>query len=216
MSKITLIEQQKNNEDRCNIYVDDKFFMGVYKELVYKFSLKKNMEIDEVAIEKLKEMVYEEEYLKAKDKALRMVTRVPKSEKAVEEKLSEEYDEEIVARVIEFMKKYNYIDDFELARMIVHDRIKLSKQGKKRIMMELYKKGIPDYISNIVIEEMSDKDEEYEIALELAKKKLRTVRDTDRNKMYAKLSNHLAYKGFDYDLISSVVKEVLKNMEEDY
>ena len=41
MAVITKIEAQKRKEDRVNIYVDEKFFMAIYKELVFTFNLKK-------------------------------------------------------------------------------------------------------------------------------------------------------------------------------
>ncbi|MDX5667654.1 hypothetical protein SIK42_09055 [Clostridioides difficile] len=47
MGIITKIEQQKRNDDRVNIYVDDKFFIAIFKELVYTFNLKKGNEINE-------------------------------------------------------------------------------------------------------------------------------------------------------------------------
>ena len=46
MAIITKIEAQKKNDDRVNIYVDEKFFMAIYKELVFSFNLKKGQEID--------------------------------------------------------------------------------------------------------------------------------------------------------------------------
>ena len=35
MAIITKIEAQKKNDDRVNIYVDENFFLAIYKELVF-------------------------------------------------------------------------------------------------------------------------------------------------------------------------------------
>ena len=45
MPIITKIEAQKKNEDRVNIYLNEQFFMGIYKEIVFTLGLKKGMEI---------------------------------------------------------------------------------------------------------------------------------------------------------------------------
>ena len=46
MAVITKIEIQKNNENRCNIYLDDNFYSGVESIIVFKYRLKVGMEID--------------------------------------------------------------------------------------------------------------------------------------------------------------------------
>ena len=38
-------------------------------------------------------------------------------------------------------------------------------------------------------------------AMYLAKKRYERVKNEDRNKIYQKISQHLAYKGFNYDII---------------
>ena len=45
--KITKIELQKNNPDRVNIYVDDKFFCGLDVEILYSLCLKEGNELTE-------------------------------------------------------------------------------------------------------------------------------------------------------------------------
>ena len=70
MAVITKIEAQKRKEDRVNIYVDEKFFMAIYKELVFTFNLKKGDNIDE---EYLKKILKDEMFLKCKNKALYII-----------------------------------------------------------------------------------------------------------------------------------------------
>ena len=44
--EITKIEIQKNNDERANLYLDEKFFSGISLELVVKEHLKVGMEIE--------------------------------------------------------------------------------------------------------------------------------------------------------------------------
>lgn len=205
MSIITKIEAQKRSKDRVNIYVDEEYFMAVYAELVYTHSLKKGMEIDKESLESL---LHDEMYIKAKNKALSILSKSDQSEKKLREKLLNDYDENIVEEVIEFLKGYKLIDDNLLAEKIVHDNMNLSKFGKNKIKQNLYNKGIAasdiqDAISQI------DPDEEYENAKYLAEKRLKRLKGEDKNKINQKIYQHLAYKGFSYDIIKRVLRELL-------
>lgn len=205
MAIITKIEAQKRSKDRVNIYVDEEYFMAVYAELVYTHSLKKGMEIDKDSLESL---LHDEIYMKAKNKALSILSKSDQSEKKLREKLLNDYDENIVEEVIEFLKGYKLINDNLLAEKIVHDNMNLSKFGKNKIKQNLYNKGIAasdiqDAISQI------DPDEEYENAKYLAEKRLKRLKGEDKNKINQKIYQHLAYKGFNYDIIKRVLRELL-------
>lgn len=205
MAIITKIEVQKRSKDRVNIYVDEEYFMAVYAELVYTHSLKKGMEIDKESLESL---LHDEMYMKAKNKALSVLSKSDQSEKKLREKLLNDYDENIVEEVIEFLKGYKLINDNLLAEKIVHDNMNLSKFGKNKIKQNLYNKGIAasdiqDAISQI------DPDEEYENAKYLAEKRLKRLKGEDKNKINQKIYQHLAYKGFNYDIIKRVLRELL-------
>ena len=56
-----------------------------------------------------------------------------------------------------------------------------------------------------------DYDAEFENALYLAQKRYDRVKNEDPKKAYAKIANHLAYKGFNYDIIKSVLNKIFKN-----
>ena len=207
MAVITKIEAQKRKEDRVNIYVDEKFFMAIYKELVFTFSLKKGDNIDE---EYLKKILKDEMFLKGKNKALNILSKASQSEKKIREKLNEDFEEDTVDDVIDFLKKYNFINDGELASKIVNTNVNLNKYGKNKIKQNLYNKGIEKSAIDEAISEI-DYDAEFENALYLAQKRYDRVKNEDPKKAYAKIANHLAYKGFNYDIIKSVLNKIFKN-----
>ena len=205
MAIITKIEAQKRSKDRVNIYVDEEYFMAVYAELVYTHSLKKGMEIDKESLENL---LHDEMYMKAKNKALTILSKSDQSEKKLKEKLLNDFDENIVEDVIDFLKGYKLINDNLLAEKIVHDNMNLSKFGKNKIKQNLYNKGIAasdiqDALSQI------DPGDEYENAKYLAEKRLKRLKGEDKNKINQKIYQHLAYKGFSYDIIKRVLRELL-------
>lgn len=211
MAIITKIEQQKKNDDRVNIYVNDEFFTAIFKELVFTFNLKKGDEIDE---KYLKSILSDEMYLKAKNKALNILSKADQAEKKIREKLSTDFEEDTINRVIEFLKKNNFINDNLLAQKIVNTNLNLNKCGKNRIKQNLYNKGLDESAINEAMSDI-DSDAEFDNAMYLAKKRYERVKNEDKRKVYQKLSQHLAYKGFNYDIIKRVLNKLLNYDEYD-
>ena len=88
---ITKVEVQKNNKNRVNVYVDDEYVFSCDAELVYKYDLKKQKSIQ---LEELKEIIADDNYIKAKNMALRYIERAYKTEKEMKDKLiNKGYDE---------------------------------------------------------------------------------------------------------------------------
>lgn len=204
MAKITKLEVQQRNKERVNIYIDDNFFLGVNAEIVYDLNLKKGDEVDE---DKLKSLIDKEGLSKAKNKAMSILNRTAISEKKLREKLSD-YSDEIVDEVINKLKDYGFINDKDLARRIANDNSNISRFGKNKIRQNLYRKGISKDDIDEAVEEI-DSNEQYENALYLARKRYKNLKGEDNRKVYQKLTQHLAYKGFSYDIIKSVIQEVI-------
>ncbi|NLV75851.1 MAG: recombination regulator RecX [Tissierellia bacterium] len=203
--KITKIEQQKNNKERINIYINGEFAFGLMMEIKYKYDLKEGMELDEDYIQKV---LKEEELSKAKDQALKFLTYRQRSKKEIINKLkSKGYEEDIIENTLSYLEEYGLVNDVEFAKAFMRDKINLNKFGPTRIKYELYKKGIDDSIIEEVLEE---DDEEYTRALVLAKKKLPSYKKDDKKAIYRKLGGFLQRKGYSYDCINRVLKELVK------
>lgn len=210
MAVITKIEVQKRNKDRVNVYIDNEYAFSISMELVYKESLKPKMEID---IERLRDIADKEGYLKCKNAALKIIERSYKTEKEVRDKLREkEYTDSQIEKSIEFLKEYNFINDDSYAKAYIND--KLSSRGRQKIKYDLIKKGID---IQIIDEKLSliDSDDERNTAVALAEKKYRTIKksETDSYKLSGKLYRFLISKGYNYDIVKEVVKEVMENDE---
>ncbi|NLW41402.1 MAG: hypothetical protein GXY96_10860 [Tissierellia bacterium] len=200
---ITKIEPQQNHE-RVNVYIDGKFAFGLMEEIKYKFGLREGMEIDRDFIE---EVLLEEESLKAKNVALRFLAYRKRSKKEILDKLKDKgFDQAIIENTLDYLEGYNLIDDYDYAVSFVNDRINLKKYGPHRIKFELARRGI----SQEIIEKVLTEDDEYPRALELAKKRLNYYRGDDRDKIYRKLSGYLQRRGYSYQCISKVLKELIE------
>lgn len=205
MPRVTSIEFQQKNKDRINLYVDGKYLISMYAEMVYKYNISLDSEIDR---EKLTEIIKADDYEKAKNKALNYISRLERSEKKVREKLEDEFDQEIIERVIEFLKKYSFIDDRRYANRLATNAIKYKRVGRNRIKRDLYIKGLDTPMIEKTISEING-DEELENAIYLAEKKLSKIKSDNKMLIRTKLYQHLSYKGFSYDTINSAINHLL-------
>lgn len=207
MKKITKIEYQKKNKNRVNIYLDESFSFGIDLNIMIKYSLTKNMELSDEFIE---DILKSEEEINVYNYGLTVLSRSLKSEKQLKAKMLDKgYDNELIERVIEKLKSQRYIDDVYYCEALVNTRINGSKYGKRRIVQELYEKGIDRETTDNKLNEISD-EEEFERAYELAMKKMKSIKDEDTLKKSSKLSNFLIYRGFDYETVKKVVERILK------
>ncbi len=184
------------------------------KETIYKLKLDKGIQINQ---DQLRQVVEEEEYIQAKTTAFNISGRSMQSEHMLRMKLDRKgYQQRIIDRVIDLLKRYNMIDDKELARMMIKDKINLNRYGKNRIKQDLYKKGIDSEIVDEMLSLYITDGQEYENALYHGQKKLKLIKHEERNKMYQKLARHLVYKGFNYDIVNKVIQQLIKDAKEEY
>lgn len=201
---ITRIEKQTNNQKRYSIYIDEKFAFGVSEEDLIYFKLKENSEITEQRYNYIMEYMI---YTKAKDKAYKFLGYKARSEKEVRDKLTKEnYPQEIIDRIIELFKHYNYINDENYTKAYINNRIKFKPRAKRMLKYELAQKGIDsDTIENIID---SSNIDETDIAINLLQKKLKNKKDIEQ-KEKQRIYNYMLRRGFDYETINKAFKEVL-------
>lgn len=207
MKKITKIEYQKNNKDRLNVYLDESYAFSVDMDVMIKYSLAKNKVLeDDFIIQVLKA----EEETRAYSYAVSLLSRFPKSEKQLMEKMTEKgYDAAFIDSAVSRLKEQRYLDDERYTDMVINSRLNTSKEGKHKIRESLYSKGIDRDIINEKLESISAEDE-LERACALGAKKLGSIKETDTRKKMVKLSNYLVNKGFEYGTVRKAVSRLMK------
>ena len=191
--KITNIEYQKNNINRVNIYVDNVFSIGIDLELKFKYNLEVGLEVDDEFITRV---IQAEESIKAKNHALNLLSYRQRTEKEIRDSLLRKgYNEESINNAVDFCIKYNYIDDKKFAESFLKYELRLKGVDKDIIEDVLYVKY----------------DDQFEMARDLAFKKISSYKNDDRNAQYRKLSGFLQRKGYSYGVISKVLKDVLQD-----
>ncbi len=137
-----------------------------------------------------------EQESKAKAEVFKLLSRRDYSEKEIREKLLKKgFSEEIVERVVEYIKEEGYINDRELGERLKELAIERGK-SKLYLKKKLYQKGI----SSIEI----SYEEELEAAVNLLKKKYKKEKD------YRKVLKFLINRGFSYSVASEAAKEFIE------
>lgn len=203
---ITGIEVQKKNKDRVNIFINGSYAFSCSAELVYTHKLTPKKEVE---INQLEELVYEDNFLKCKNDALRIIERTYKSEKEIFDKLvKKDYEEKTVARVISFLKSYNFLNDEEYARLYINDKKKT--QGKNKIKYALLRKGIDEALVEEKLKKVTS-DEQERTAQALTEKKYRLLikQEKDIRKINNKLWEYLTRNGFNKEIIEEVLQKIV-------
>lgn len=212
--KITDYKIQKNNQEKMNIYVDNEYKFSMSVDSFLSEGLHKGLEITEEDIKAIKNR---DGSKLAYIQILTTLNYGMKTEKEMVDKLKEKgYEEEAIEIAITKAKEYKYINDDYYVEMYIKTKAIPSKWGEQKIINNLYKKGININDIKCKLEEIYNNENKYENAFALAEKKLRTIKDTDKNKKKQKLNQFLLSKGYNYEIISLVIKKILEDDDCDY
>jgi regulatory protein len=207
--RITSIEPQKRYPNRSNIYLDDAFAFGLDNEVVLKFHLHAGDEIEE---EKIENLIVEEERVRAKQKALALLSYRARSVEELRGRLlSRGYDETIVSSVIGDYLKVGLLDDAVFASSYVQTRMLQKPMGKRLLIRELKQKGITEAAAERALAESYGQESELEVALRLAESRLRRVQRESVLGKKKKISDFLVRRGFDWDVVQEVLQRILEN-----
>ena len=205
---ITDIVQNKSNE-KFSVFVDDDFAFSLAKSDIVFFKL----DIGEEISEKKFKYIYDEVIMiKAKNRAAKFLGASKKPEKAVRDKLTESgFDEDVCEKVIEELKKYGYVDDYDYALSYINDRIRLNPRSSYAIRTELRQKGVKDSVITEALEE-ADIDETSGIKRLIEKK---TGGDLDMDEKEKKrLIDFLMRRGYSYGKIKEAINHFYDDFEE--
>lgn len=197
---ISNLKQAVKNPERVNVFVNEKYEFSLTVAQVVEFKIKVGQVI---SAEELAEYKKQSEYGKLYQRTLEWVLVRPRSERETSDYLfkiifEKKLDKNYINQIIEKLKNKKYLDDSEFARWYVENRFVKKGVSKKRLQMELMKKGVSREIIEKVLKE-SGRDEKEEILKIIAKK--RAKYDDD------KLIQYLARQGFSYELARDLVLE---------
>ncbi len=198
---ITDLKQGVKNPNRVNVFVDGKFSFSLDIAQVVDLGVKVGLAL---SAEKLEELKRASEFGKLYQRALEWALVRPRSEKEVrdylykkvfERKLDKSYIDLIVAR----LKEKKYLDDTAFAKYYVENRFVKKGISRRRLSLELMKKGVA---KEIIAEVLDERNDEEEILKMIAKKRARYDDE--------KLISYLCRQGFSFELVQNLVRDYEK------
>lgn len=206
---ITKISTQQKNPDRVSVEIDGKFAFGLEATDLMKFGLKKGHQLTE---DDASELIVVDEGARATDAAVLFLGYRPRSEREVRIRLRKRgYSPEAIDVAVQRTREWGYLDDQKFAEFWVDNRTTHKPRGKRLLRQELREKGVEQ---RIIDEILDDADiEEYDAALQLARKRNDSLTHLSHDLRYRRLSGYLARRGYGWDVVGPVLREVL--VEED-
>lgn len=198
--KISRIEPQKKNKNRCSIYIDGEFRFGLTKDLVLKYDLQEGEEISDQEIQNI---LFQEEKVKIRNRAFKILHYRQRSVQELKNRLINiGFNQSLVDEVIDDFIADKTLDDERFARAFVSDYTKLKPKGNKFIYYELMKKGISKEIITRLISERNEK----ELVKMFVQKKLHNLNKSnpkERQKIIRRLLSH----GFTPSVVYEIINE---------
>ncbi len=130
----------------------------------------------------------------------------PRSEAELRGRLKlKRYDEATIDSVVESLKKIGEIDDRKFAGFWVESRMHANPLGKSAIKRELKFKGVAEPLIQEALDKVSESYDEYEVALNMARRRFNSLAKLDRKKASKRLHDYLLRREFDYDIVKRVI-----------
>ncbi len=202
---VTRVVPQKRDITKCNIYIDGEYVFALPPQDMEYFGIKEGKEVAEDTVSFIKKSLI---YVQAQDVALRFIGYKMRTEKEVRQKLEEnEFAEEVIEEVINFLCKYKYTDDREYAKRYIKERLRLNPRSAYALRMELLQRGVSEGVCQ---EALADTEfSEIEDAVRWLGRKTRGQWPPDEKKK-KQLYGFLQRKGYSY----AVIKDAFEEMEE--
>lgn len=213
MPVITKITRQKKNNERYNLYLDEKYALSLDEAVLIKYQLAKGKVIEEFTLD---EIVFDDEVRKAFNKAINFLSYRMRSEHEVKQKLLQnEFGEAVILEAIRKLYEYGFLNDESFTKALVETQKKNSKKGPTAIRQELKKKGIDKDLQEEVLSNYSE-EEQIGIARTLAEKIINQHQDKTPMQIKQKVQDTLQRKGYNFSIISQALStfELEKNEEE--
>ncbi len=146
---------------------------------------------------------------RARNNAFALLRQRPRSEFEIRQRLKlKGYGDEVVAIVVEDLKKTGNIDDAKFARFWIDSRMNANPMGDCVLKHELKLKGVSDPIIEATLQDKAVNYDEYEVAFNMAVEKYKRFQKLDKRKALKRVYDFLSRRGFKYDTIRRITEEL--------
>lgn len=158
----------------------------------------------------------EDSALRVRERALRILTLRPHSEKELREKLhARGFDKKAIGRVLEDLRLKGWIDDGAFAHSYAESCHRREDTGPGMVIRELVRRGISPEESKRVVHSLFGEEEEHRIArVLLERREASLARVADRRKRARRVAQLLKRRGFSAPVIHTMVGRIFDGWED--
>jgi len=212
-SVITEIRRQRNALKRYSVFIDSEYAFSLDEMTLVRLRLTEGQAID---AEGIQEIVVADNESKAFDAALRYLKVRDRSTSEIRKRLGEKgYDEQAVTYTVNRLAELGYVDDTRFAQSWIRRAMGQQPMGRRKLESDLLQKGIDRSIVEEMVSSSLDDAAERELAMVLARQKTRNRGSgfADNPAERRRLELLLRRRGFDWEIVHSVIREVCEGTE---
>ena len=204
----------KKDSRNVVVYFDNNETLILLLDVFVKSGLKKN---EDISNDRFSLLIKENRLFHIKQRGLRYLGRRLHSTSELRTKLKQKgYEMELVDNVLNELSNAGYLNDLDFAKEFTKEKFRSKLWGKNKIKSELIKKGIAAEIITQVLSQSINEDDEYEKAMVIAQKKIKSLipKLDDSILLKRKVISFLNARGYSYEIAGKVYEEIIG--EEDY
>jgi regulatory protein len=211
---ITKIAAAAKTAGRYNVFVNEKFSFSLDEIQLVNSGIKKGKILESGEYLELKN---DSDFGKNYVRALDLISRRMRSEKEIRDYgFRKKWSKNATEKVVERLYARGYLDDEKFAKMFILSRANLREFSRKKIEIELMKKGISrEIIAKILRENEENFTENSEGFSEDESLKKLVAKKFAKYETEQKLIAYLARQGFSYDKIKTEIREFREKLTEE-
>lgn len=201
---ITNLAFQKQDSNRCSVFLDEEYAFGLHVDIVMQSDLKKGVFLSADAAA---DLVNEDVYFKAMKRCLDFITNRPRTAKEIDTRLTElGVVDAVAARVRKRLDELGFINDAEFARLFSESRVRSKGLGFFRIKQELIHKGVtPELADSALKAAYPEEEQQNQLSAQLVLAERKYRKETDPNAKKHKITQHLMRRGFSANQILDAI-----------
>lgn len=203
--RVTALEPQAKHPNRFNLYVDDKFVLGLSAYVAAGVRVGQTLTPQE-----LEALARAEQVEQAHERALGQLEARPRSEAEIRRYLSgKKFPGEIADQVIDRLRSAKLLSDRDFAKFWVENREAFRPRSARALKYELRQKGVPqEEIARVV-----SKLDEAESAYRAGRQRAERWKGLDAQEFRAKMGGYLARRGFGYQVTRETVLKIWEELQ---
>jgi len=202
VATITDIQQQRRKANRVSVFLDGEFWTGMPQDLCALLNLKIGERIDE---RRKREVEREVGETAALDAALHLLGHRARSEKDLRKRLIDKgFNDAVADAAMARVKEYGYVDDGDFSRQMIEAH-QSAGRARRSTLWRLRNEGVDPEEAQQILEEEYPAENEIEVAMTWVSRRRVDIADP---KGRQRLTRQLASRGFGYDVIRQVIRQL--------